>query len=114
MSKKHTPGPWRFDQPQHDEFRVLSCDQVVASLHEPYAYDTGAMDEIEANAAHIIHCVNMHDGLVEACEAAIGYVSDFIREYDIADLPDSNECRLFKQLRAALVGEPNQEKETEG
>ena len=49
MTDKHTPTPWEIEG-----YEVYAQNEAVA------------MCETEADAAHIVRCVNAHDGLVEA------------------------------------------------
>lgn len=60
---KHTPTPW--DQ-LNDVFTIE--DGYFSMIQTPDQCIANVFDE--ANAAHIVKCVNMHDELVEALEAA--------------------------------------------
>lgn len=63
MSKEHTPTPWKNGFKRMDESVVITSGGLaltVAVVHQ------GAINHAEANAAHIVKCVNMHDELVGA------------------------------------------------
>lgn len=77
MSEKHTPGPWHIHDDPNPDFGV------AYSIHTQYWRDgTGyhhvvALTNIhstidkptsEANARHIVRCVNAHEGLLAACK----------------------------------------------
>lgn len=68
---KHTPTPWYYDGEDMDSEAAASWD---GNGYEIFSKDkdgnvtngiAGGIPE-EANAAHIVHCVNMHEELVEA------------------------------------------------
>lgn len=57
---KHTPTPWA----QHDIYPWEiwhGADYHIADVH-------GREEIRKANADHIVHCVNLHDELIEALE----------------------------------------------
>lgn len=64
-SKTHTPTPWEFYYPStHAEMRdgeVFICEKDMGGYHAK-AFNV-------ANAAHIVHCVNMHDELQSVIDA---------------------------------------------
>lgn len=105
---KHTPTPWRIEDgttliwgscnPEDNTdagmgYPVTECRTTPISASSwckaPYS------EEGEANAAHIVKCVNMHDELVEALKLANGFIS--MRE-DKAGL----ESIAGKNIRAVL------------
>jgi hypothetical protein len=57
---KITPRPWS---------HIYNGDEVIAGGADGQIYVCTA--HTQANAAHIVKCVNMHDDLVEALRAAI-------------------------------------------
>lgn len=57
----HTPTPWRVD-PKRALRVVAGEDDTVATTGQ----QGNMRDQWEANAAHIVLCVNSHDALVEA------------------------------------------------
>lgn len=62
---KHSPTPWVFE----DEY-VRDCGgDIVADVYVQPTADAG--ESMEANAEHIVRCVNLHDELVEAMELVI-------------------------------------------
>lgn len=65
----HTPTPWRFDDGQVFAFEPSAEAEVLICDTAP---DNVALTEYdEANAAHIVHCVNSHDRLVKACQRLV-------------------------------------------
>lgn len=68
MSDKHTPTPWKHGTKRMDESVVITSGGLgltVAIVHQ------GAINNAQANASHIVKCVNMHDELVEAIQELI-------------------------------------------
>lgn len=68
---KHTPTPWayrRFDGEKHKIH--IGIDGNLDTVHDAHAivYAQEDCGDDEANASHIVHCVNTHDALVEALE----------------------------------------------
>lgn len=61
----HTPGPWYYDGDLH--IRRVDTDGFVAEVCEDDAHIELAHREsmpFQANAAHIVHCVNAHDDTI--------------------------------------------------
>lgn len=77
MSAKHTPGPWAvsFDQPFEMSIRGPDGQKIQGiSVHlDDCAHDYNP--PVEANAAHIVRCVNMHDEMLAYLIELRGYVS---------------------------------------
>ena len=63
METKHTPGPWRVGDAGHTVFGPPRADKPCPEII--------AQSLRIANARRIVQCVNAHDALVEAVEAAI-------------------------------------------
>ena len=65
MTKEHTPTPWKVGAKHTIGFVSVEDDQSCG-MTIPFidVYGTNP----EANAAHIVKCVNMHDELVEALD----------------------------------------------
>lgn len=59
MTQKHTPTPWKVYQFGGVQIGQEDTGEAICSMW-------GDKSEGDANAAHIVKCVNMHDGLVEA------------------------------------------------
>src|SRR5262245_17979359 len=59
---KHTPTPW---VRLYDD-RVTTPDDTDGSKSIAHCYSH--LHDCEANAARIVHCVNLHDDLVEALQ----------------------------------------------
>jgi hypothetical protein len=87
---EHTPTPWIVDEdpledkgyktlitmPGKNGFQGTSIAYVNHNWNDA---DHGerriSWGEAEANARHIVHCVNVHDDLVKALEEAIGILT---------------------------------------
>lgn len=70
---KHTPTPWNqlngVFTPEDGYFSMVQTpNQCIANVFD------------EADAAHIVKCVNMHDELVEALKAAHNGVVSYSRD----------------------------------
>jgi len=63
MKQEHTPTPWEVQ----DEIGIVDYENGgLISVVDNFKCGTSIPgDEREANAAHIVKCVNAHDGLVE-------------------------------------------------
>lgn len=66
---KHTPTPWD------------RMGDLIIRVEGPASFDVAKVDS-EANAAHIVKCVNLHDELVEA-------LSELMKVYSE---PDTEIC----------------------
>ena len=72
--KKHTPTPWKSEKATNS-FLGINRNVPVGSR---YTFRTIGHDAVaQANAEHIVRCVNSHDALVEA----LGDISDECNEY---------------------------------
>lgn len=97
MSAKPTPTPWKFDT---ETWEIQNNNgHVIADL-----INSDFMERAnEANAAHIVRCVNAMPAMVEALEAAFDYPAD------VFDLPDNEPFtmtvtgRHLRMVRAALA-----------
>jgi hypothetical protein len=91
-SAKHTPTPWSIN-----EWPQAGSDIAIGAMGTPLIAKVILRDvsinEQKANATHIVHCVNVHDGLVEALQC-------FQRAWDENRLLTSDEAA---QMRAALA-----------
>ena len=67
---KHTPGPWGLE-PNGAAYNLRSPDRASHFLILVGMVDNND-GEFEANAQHIVHCVNAHDDLVKACKLQVG------------------------------------------
>ena len=61
---KHTETPWKLGHNHNDIFDV--DNHVIGTT-----YIREVLGECQANAAHIVRCVNAHDALVAALQAVI-------------------------------------------
>ena len=94
---EHTPTPWVVDEdpledkgyqtlitmPGKNGFQGTSIAYVNHNWNDAeHGERRISWAEAEANARHIVHCVNVHDDLVKALEAMLG-------NYSSADLLDA-------------------------
>jgi hypothetical protein len=68
-NQQPTPRPWSMVSGSNTI--VIYNDKLLRQI----AYLYGGADHSEANAAHIVHCVNTFDALLEAAEAMIGIIN---------------------------------------
>ena len=73
---EHTPTPWEKERPYMEPHIYLSGPntQLIACLQDNW-------ENNKANAKHIVHCVNLHDELVEALSLTIRTIYDCMRHY---------------------------------
>ena len=98
---KHTPTPWWTESERRPEKHgdqkttITQKDFDIASC-----FGTGETAEDGANAAHIVHCVNLHDELVAALENLVA-VSEpdetgFVCTSDVERVLDEARGVLYK------------------
>ncbi len=73
---KHTPTPWQ-QYSEHEPLRIIG--NVDGPDDDRMHYTTvcevnAENDQAESDSRHIVHCVNLHDELVEALEAFIAAI----------------------------------------
>ena len=91
---KHTPGPWTTRKEidgMHADWETWICSGMtgVAVCNNQTRRSTfkASREEAEANARHIVKCVNNHDRLVEALREVTGELHDEINaKYSEQDL----------------------------
>ena len=84
MSNEHTPTPWMVSKEQDNQYVIrhpvekwdlASCWYPRAAIRkgdkDSEEFWDSLRDEQDANAAHIVKCVNSHDALVEALEKMV-------------------------------------------
>jgi hypothetical protein len=77
MTTKHTPTPWHVDTIPINPFSIHWSGGCIAECALPENGWSGmTVYETESNARHIVHCVNMHDQLVEALEGIVALAKD--------------------------------------
>ena len=80
---KHTPTPWQVNDQRKsgwmDNSIYITGNHNLAKLYDDYK-------QAEANAAHIVKCVNLHDELVTALEKIALDLDGKIQAADIEDL----------------------------
>ena len=104
-----TPRPWQLVPRKHDTRPEDGFRQAMQTYH----YVAGSIDDSDfvadlyvkkdsLDAAHIVRCVNMHDGLVAACKAAKKTIVD-IFGYDTKSEYSGVWLDLLRELEAALA-----------
>lgn len=103
MTTKHTPTPWKADyrdvcQVRENTIHVIAnvkdwreVDEVDLINYQDTTYGAKMFVEInhpidggrEANAAHIVKCVNMHDELVSALKRLQRATKEIIENNDV-------------------------------
>mgnify|MGYP000747659551 CR=1 FL=1 len=93
----HTPTPWKFAQESIDPEWAIVTDadgNIIANVNSETGPDIPPLVSTkmprDANAAHIVHCVNNHDALLQALKA-------LVREIDLSKL---NVRKDFSLLNA--------------
>lgn len=76
-SIKHTPTPWKVVGGSKIETDVEAGKIISGICYMPH-HGNGKSEGGEANAAHIVKCVNAHDALLKAVNDAIDVLSSHI------------------------------------
>lgn len=97
LKPRHTPLPWSVDGELLLAIIRGSDATIVAVRHRLDGTPN------QANMRHIVHCVNAHEGLVEALEAAIAHFkkhhwNETFQEYDNRIVE-----RVAQKIEAALA-----------
>lgn len=89
----HTPTPWKFAQESIDPEWAIVTDadgNIIANVNSETGPDIPPLVSTkmprDANAAHIVHCVNNHDALLQALKAVIDATASYY-QYDTAGRP---------------------------
>jgi hypothetical protein len=100
----HTTTPWKCEKYEGDDaddnckYIVMECKQsaIVAEIPVCCGWE-------EANAEHIVKCVNMHDELLDMCEEC--YMDEECMCEDLGmKLPERCRCCVLKELIAHARG----------
>lgn len=83
----HTPTPWKVYQFGGVQVGQEDTGEAICSMW-------GDKHEGEANAAHIVKCVNMHDELVEVLKEAGDVIESYYRSTGI-DLGDASNMPFY-------------------
>lgn len=72
-----TPGPWRAGDTGGTRKSIITENgrYVIAHMNDAFAFP-GRMQERDANAHHIVHCVNHYDELVEMLENTLAWLDE--------------------------------------
>ena len=84
----HTPGPW-----------TLTAGRTIETAHGEFSltYDRDRHGNpnfknfcaLDANAAHIVQCVNVHEELLEALKAAKAQLAELIEHTNTVNVMDN-------------------------
>ena len=103
-----SPTPWRIEKTRgsFETTNVFICSLVDPnplsdSVCQLYVRD--GFEEREANAVHIVHCVNSHDDLVKALEDARYKLELYRDEHSVAYVGGVEYSTLVTQINAALA-----------
>ena len=112
MTYKHTPTPWEV----HRNNSVAICsvkkdydgdDTVIGFLETrgrinfPSIKSSPKFTTQEANAKHIVHCVNLHDELVEALTNCVHHLYPLLHNVEKSDTLDMRIRQAEKALKKA-------------
>jgi hypothetical protein len=89
---QHTPTPWTVEFGQ-----VIVSEDTTLAMTAPVHNGPRVIsdDECKANARHIVHCVNLHDELVQALEILTKQLNT---DFDMLD-----DDRVTDRLTAAYL-----------
>jgi hypothetical protein len=91
---KHTPTPWQIGSKVPNFIYARDGLDIIAQCD---SWNESTRAEENANAAHIVRCVNAHDALVAALELCDGYLTDAMRLREHARTRE-----VWESARAAL------------
>ena len=85
----HTPTPWKFAQESIDPEWAIVTDadgNIIANVNSETGPDIPPLVSTkmprDANAAHIVHCVNNHDALLEVVKRIYEYEMERMEKDD--------------------------------
>lgn len=110
MTDKHTPTPWNVstwvEQPNNRTKPMVAAKGVTIAITHPAPICQES--ECEANARHIVKCVNYHDRLVEA-------LRDMVNSYDLVELAECEPPAMTEAMgnAEALLAQLDTKKESE-
>lgn len=105
---KVSPRPWYYNQnidagPHETQSSIHDTSGDIVTLAFSGEAHTVPNDY---DSAHIVHCVNLHDELVEALEVASKWIADDNAGWNV---DEQVEMTAFKDLLARAKGETNNE-----
>lgn len=100
MKTAHTPTPWSLEKPDTASYRYEIGETMTTKIYGPNPID---FPESEANAAHIVKAVNLHEELVEAFTELHNELSDMIILDDSGELVE--KVQKYKDLLLRARGE---------
>lgn len=101
MNTKHTPAPWRHFPYAGQDYGICAENDTTGRDLAIVRGDRGNQGEHgdDANAAHIVRCVNSHDALLEALQQCMEYLQHPGGEH----LPAGAWFRVNEAVRAAIA-----------
>jgi hypothetical protein len=114
-TQKHTPTPWKVNENNYGmgmiEAVINDRKQLVARCYKVRPASVGeTAKEIEANAGHIVKCVNLHDELIQRFESLVEEQENYLRRVTDQEDPDyyskrrelEKDRKLLKRAKGEL------------
>jgi hypothetical protein len=86
MKTQHTPTPWKVGQPLGEGAIQIQSEGINSYGNFILAEIPNRVEEDQANASHIVKCVNLHDELVHALHVALAWVPSVIEREELVNL----------------------------
>lgn len=93
MSTKHSPLPWRVGLSPAFGYPLLLTSEGYAITDEINGI---TLETADANAAHIVKCVNLHYDLVDAMQSLMEFW-----DHNTPVFPGSDQAERIKELLTA-------------
>ena len=93
MGHKHTATPWRTEFNSIEGTKIKSGEKLIAFVNDH-------VGNFEDNASFIVHCVNSHDELIEACKSAFNLLHNLPENADIINI----KMQLHDAIEKAEAG----------
>lgn len=100
---KPTPTPWSLNKDEKGITFIQGNTRGWGWDHLAEVDTSGDAPEIEANAAHIVHCVNMHDELVAALQTLEIEAEGYGELYTPGGIADRKWKATLARVRKVLV-----------
>ena len=94
---EHTPTPWEVIETFDYDFQIYPKGNVEAGHNQIAVIPATGDGDDKANAAHIVHCVNLYPELVEALKNADWMIGK-LAGWNGTDLSDFEEYELVEQV----------------
>lgn len=103
MKIKHTTVPWEIDDTNPELIARLVDDvyEYIATTYIPLFAETKFTDEeMNANAQHIVNCVNNYEQLLIACKKAVKLINE---DWEVNQEPSYQSHKACKILKQAIT-----------